>query len=358
MKRYGIATVCGLVMFGVLASVTIAQDDAPGKPPRGGGEGGLRGRPRRGEHGPRGRRGDPKERAERIYKAIVEKLKLEGDKLAQFRQAWETHQQAVINWHKEHGEELKALRGRPDKPDEGLTDEQRGILALRREKMQKLIESRGPLVENFVKQLGEFLTPEQVQTVRLMIQPPKIRGRFSLLMALPHLGLSEQQKGQVKTILTEAKVQVKEADKPGEKMKILRAAHERIIKEVLNDVQRRKLHALRERAGGRRGRGEGRRRPYGGVELTDEQKAKVQKIIEEERKKGQDGDVDPGQVRENVRKRINEEVLTEEQRKKVQDRRSEMGKRIEERRKEGPDRRGGERRRRRPPEEDGEGGDE
>ena len=61
------------------------------------------------------------------------------------------------------------------------------------------------------------------------------------------LGLTDDQKAQIKTIQDKAKADAEKADTQEAKMTIWKAAHEQITTKVLTEEQRKKLAEMREK---------------------------------------------------------------------------------------------------------------
>lgn len=125
------------------------------------------------------------------------------------------------------------------------------------------------------------------------------------------LGLSDAQKQQVEEIVRKARTDAQAANDPQAKRQIWQSAREQISKNVLNDQQRAKLAKLHQAGGG----GQPFIEALKQLNLTAEQKARVQEIMQQARSDAQKT-TDPQarrQALETGRKKIRTEVLTSEQ---------------------------------------------
>lgn len=118
------------------------------------------------------------------------------------------------------------------------------------------------------------------------------------------LNLTDQQKAQIKAILQQAHQDAQQAKDVQAKKAIYQAAAQKIKTDVLTDAQRQQLQEIRkEHQAGAAGAGKGLK----ALNLTDDQKAKIKAIMQEARQK------------------IHDQVLTDEQRKIVDQRRAARG---------------------------------
>lgn len=151
-----------------------------------------------------------------------------------------------------------------------LSEPQRRQLHRRREEFRKLMESRRPLVEEFIEKLDEALTDEQMARARKILRPrgpagggpwqgpgPEDRPEPRGLHALRDLDLTDEQAQQVRRILEETRQRAAEAD-PQDRRETLRDAVRRIHQDVLTPQQRLRLRRMH---GGPRERGPRGRRP-------------------------------------------------------------------------------------------------
>lgn len=273
MKKHLTAAIAAMLVLGFAASVTFARNGNP-----------------RGSKGPRDPRARERQRPEGELRQFIKELDLTAEKEAQVEQIFKTHRQAVANWASENADDVKELRERIAEAREAGENEKAKAA---REKLRKLFQSRAQLRKDLLEQLGEVLTDEQMKKVKTRFRP-RVLARHRILAAIRRLDLTEEQKAQIKEILDAARAEAKEAEGP--KAKIFEAAFKKIRTEVLTDEQRKKLAQMRKHF--RPGQG-----PFAGLDLTDEQRQEIRAIMEKARKK------------------IHDEVLTDEQREKLKRRR-------------------------------------
>ncbi len=316
MKKLVMGALALLVVGSLFVGPILAADeDAP------------RGRRMKGPRGDRGDRPNPKERLEKLVKA----LDLTPGQQEQFEQVMKTHHQAIQNWRKEHGEELKAAREAMKK---ARASKDREAIKAAREKFAEIFKTRKGLNENLLKQLGDVLNKEQLAKAKRMFRPHRRGPGERLAGALRRLGLDEKQQEQVKKIMSQARQDAKKAESREARRKIIKEAVESIKKNVLNEEQTKKFTEMQKRF-----RKHGRRRPFAGLDLTEDQQAKVKAIMKEAREKAQsaEGKDEKRTIIRNAFKKVHDEVLTDEQKTKAKARREEFMKRRGER----SDRRGG-----------------
>jgi len=271
---------------------------------------------------------------DQAYQRLVQALDLTAQQQTQVKQLFDTHKQAVQNWGNQHGEEIKALR---EQMAEAAKNRDRDKMTALREKMQQLTKDR-PSPRKLNEQILGVLTDEQKEKFKKMrlFQGPRGRapGRRARAILLT-LGLSDQQKQQVEKIFQTADADAKKIEDPRGKAAIQAKAVESVLNTVLTAEQKEKFQ--KAQAGGPQGgRGRG---PLSMIDLSDDQKAQVEKIMAAAREKMQGAEREQRRTiwRETMEK-IRNEVLTEAQREELKKKMAERGQR-------GGDR-GGQRRRR------------
>lgn len=164
----------------------------------------------------------------------------------------------------------------------------------------------------FEKIRKDVLTDEQRQKLE------KEKGRFELFGMLKGLNLTEDQKKQIAAIREETTKKLQDAKTPQERMTIVGDAIKQVSEKVLTADQRKQLEEFRKN---HPGPGQG---PFGGLgeklKLTDDQKAQIEKITKEAAESAKNA-TDPKDKREAFRaamKKIHDEVLTDEQRKQLE----------------------------------------
>jgi len=256
------------------------------------------------------------ERGKAMFEKLVKDLGLTEEQQEPVRQKLKAARDERKNYQQEHGEELKALRAEMRKArksgDEDAIKAAAAKMKTHREAMQQMRA-------NLETQLADVLTEEQMKKFKAIRagRGPRRRPGARLLGALRRLDLTEQQRGQVKKIMSEAKTKANEAESAADKHKIMAAAIKKIRDEVLTEAQRKKLADL----GDKPGRVGARGGMFKGLDLTDEQKKKIDAIRAEGRKKIQqadDAEAKRAAFRE-MREKIGA-VLTDQQREKLKKR--------------------------------------
>jgi Spy/CpxP family protein refolding chaperone len=173
------------------------------------------------------------------------------------------------------------------------------------QKMGELTRGRQKITEAFSKQLEDVLTPEQMVKARRLLglrPPPPPPDALRMLFALRGMDLTAEQKAKV--------------------AKILDGALKSIQGEVLSEEQRKQLEQF-ARTGGRSGRRNPREAMgalLGRLDLTDEQKKQVEAIQRETAEKARKAgsQEERRKLISGLQKRIYGEVLTDEQRARLQ----------------------------------------
>ncbi len=129
------------------------------------------------------------------------------------------------------------------------------------------------------------------------------------------LNLTEDQRSQIKAIRNETKKDLADATTDDEKAKLKKAEHEKIMS-VLTDEQKKTLSEHRKNVGGN---------PLIGLvkqlNLTDDQKAQIKQILQQAKQDAQAATDKSAkkQIMQDAFKKIRDTVLTDEQRKKLQE---------------------------------------
>ncbi len=192
-----------------------------------------------------------------------------------------------------------------------LTEEQREaakeIMSAAREQAKDVEDHqkrRGIMREAFGKIKQEVLTDEQREKLAKMREHGSRQSRPWAIFA--RLKLTDEQRGEMKEILDAAREKAKDVEDPQKRRGIMLEACGKVKQDVLTDEQREKLGKMwKHRAQGERRWGEGHgsadRGMFRSLDLTDEQREAIREIMEAAREK------------------ISNEVLTAEQRKKLQE---------------------------------------
>ena len=220
-----------------------------------------------------------KDRMEALLARIDKALDLSDEKLVQIEQVLRTQGQAMKNWHAEHADEMKALR---EAFAAARKAEDREKMKALGEKQRKLMAGMKEVREGLGKALGDVLTAEQLKKIMPLLNPQQDRRRPSpdglrqLLGALRRLNLTEDQRADVKKIMTGLKKAMEEAEGPEAKAKLSAGAAKEIMG-ILTDAQRKALEKMKQAGDG----GGQRPNPFAGLDLKDEQQASLKKIHED-----------------------------------------------------------------------------
>lgn len=210
-----------------------------------------------------------------MMEKLTQELSLTPDQVTALKPIFESHIQAMENWHKEHGQEATALR---EKIKSGAADD------ATKEQMQKLRAGRDEIEQSFLKQLGGVMTSDQLEKFK------KIRGQVEtadrIEMLAKQLGLTPDQQSQIQNIFDDAKTQAASAKDDAARMEIQKAAMDK-AKALLTPEQAKKMDELRgPGAGGPGGGG-----PFPMLQdipgLTDQQKSQIRAIADDLKKQAE-----------------------------------------------------------------------
>ncbi len=187
------------------------------------------------------RPGGEKPRGPEGIQKILADLNLTADQEAKVKGIMDTQRQAMENFRKEHGEELKSLETKLKAAREAKTEPDKADM----EAMKKLRDQQNDLRENLMKQLGEVLTKEQMEKFRENM--PKMGGAGGgPLAGLGQLDLTDAQKEKAKAIMEEARKTAEQATTPADKRAAMEAAIAKIKSEVLTPEQAKKLEEFQK----------------------------------------------------------------------------------------------------------------
>ena len=256
-----------------------------------------------------------------MLEGMKEELQLTAEQQTRIEQILEIHRQATRNWWNENEADVRALREDLKTAQEAKDEE---AIKAAEAKLRERIGTQGQQWRNLITELSEVLTQEQRDKARQLLQQHASSPSARLLLALRRLNLTKEQQAKAEQILRDARAEADKVQDPKEKAKkleqALKAAVEKIRKEVLTDKQREELAKLEQQMAQwqRRGRGDGRD-IFRGLDLSEEQKAKIAEMQKKARDEAAKAET-PDAGREIVRaanKKIIEEVLTDEQRQKL-----------------------------------------
>ncbi len=354
MKHLHLRHFVTLLVVGLLAASVFAQ---PGE-----GQG----------PGPR----EPGQRFEGIKDRLIQAVDATEEQQKQIEQILDTHAQAVKNWQAENKDKIKAAM---DKLKEARQADDKEALQAAREELKKVHQGRLELRETLKKQLAEVLSKEQMEKATQTLEPkrrmrgkmdgkdPKgprgmrgkmdgkgpqgrrgMRGKMKGKcpdgpcdmkgkkdgkgmprrpggqwgkgpgMGLGQLDLTDAQKEQIKGIMKDAHEQAKASKDQKAKREIMKTALKKVHDEVFTDAQRTKAKELRRK-----------HHPLAGI-ATDEQMDKAddimmaagEEIVKAKTPKERQA------ILKAARDKINNEVLTEEQRKKLDEQRKQRREKV------------------------------
>ena len=295
------------VMVGVmlLGAVALAEENAPGE--------------RKRQRTKAGRGGDRRQRMrergdfqKNTLERMTKNLDLTADQQKQIKQILDTHKQAVENWMKENGENLKSLREQFRKARKEKDTEAAKAL---RKKMAESTKGRRELRETMRKQIDAVLTDKQKAKAKTMMRQGRraVIGAHMVRRALGQVKLTDEQKAKIKKIVDETQASAGKVKSAKEKNELWQKALKTIKSDVLTKEQVKKF----EEAMLRMGRRYGRMRLGADLNLTDDQKAKAKKIRETYRDKIKNAK--PEERWELIKKMRGEleSILTDEQKAKA-----------------------------------------
>lgn len=286
-----------VALLGVLLVVSMAQAQQE-RPTR----------PGQGQRAPRQRR----QTIRAFYERALQQLNLEEVQKTQINEKLKTHQQEAANWQKQFGEEANRLREQLTKAREDNDEKALRELTAKR---AKLNSERSQLEEKLHGQVLDVIrAPEKKEGLVRQI----LRGRRGLSqagrvrLALLVVGVTSAQKDQAGKLLERAEAEAAKIQNRRERAAPLNKAVAEIKTKVLqNEAKAKKLDELLRSAAAGRGM-------LAALNLSAEQQKKVDEIMAEARK------AQPEERRNAMReamRKIREEVLTEEQRQQLSQRR-------------------------------------
>lgn len=241
-----------------------------------------------------------------MYERMVGQLNLEGAQQTRVKQMLQTHRQAVENWRKLHGEDLRSLQRQAAKAREER--DEKAVRRIRAE-MAKINRDQEKQRERLHAQILEVLKGEQKERfARLVLRSRRLLSPIGRVrLALLVVGLNRVQRGKADKIVAATEVASAKITGRRERTALLNKAVQEIkTKVLLDEAKGRKLDQLLR---------EGRGGAFARLNLSAEQQKKVNDIMAAVR------DAEPedrrAAWREAMRK-IREEVLTGEQREQLQ----------------------------------------
>ena len=292
----------------IAASAALAQDSPKVRPQRPAG-------------GPEGvRPGDRPERlAERpgpkpplLVEFSIDRLKevlgLTDDQVAQIKQLQNTHKQAMENLKKGLGEGPAPLRQELKKAIEAKDE---AAIKAAREKLAKAEQELRQLQEKLVADISALLTDEQKPKFRLFLErrDKVVSEARRIHAALAQLELTDVQRQSIRKIIADTEAAAVAAEGLPAKAKLWRKAIED-VKKILTAEQLKKFEAV--------GKNLQLAGVFAGLDLTEEQRTKVETIMGEVREKAKDASPEEQKkLMQQALRKIRAEVLTKEQAEKL-----------------------------------------
>ena len=290
-------------------------------------------------------------KADACERGGAERLGLTEEEGAKVRAIMGEAHEAMKAWREENAEAFKDLRERYKAAKEA--GDEAKLKELHAEK-EELTAGAKALHEQYEQKLSELLTDEQMAKLKKVMMSrrhgarrhhrARANRRDHLKMMGEKLGLTDEQKAQVKAILTDAHEQAKAAETREEKKTIFQAAKDKIHTEVLTAEQQAKAKECAEKHGGGKcgpgpegscgdkgdrecgdRAGRGRRRPdmrqmmAEKLGLTDEQQAEMKAITDAAAAQAEAAETREakGDIRKAAHEQIFNEVFTPEQQAKA-----------------------------------------
>ena len=213
------------------------------------------------------------EHLKNLFDKMVKELDLTAEQQTQIKQILDTHRQAMENWLKENGEDLKALR---EEFKKARKEGNKEALKTLHEKRVSLLKGRREMGEAMHKQVSAVLTDEQKKKFEKgrRVRHRAMAGPQMVLRALGQAGLSDEQEAKIKKIVAETKDAAGKVESPKEKGQLWQKAVKTIKSDVLTDEQAKKFEQSMLRMRRRRNQ----MRIASALNLTDEQKGKIKSI--------------------------------------------------------------------------------
>jgi len=246
------------------------------------------------------------------------------EQLPQIEQIFDTHRQAMKNWHNENRDKIKAAREKLRQARQG--DDEAARTAARKE-LRAINKGRRALREDLKKQLAQVLSEEQMKKVCDAIRPRggkgghfgkgsgKGKGHYGRKGHGPggylsQLKLTDEQQAKVKEIMKAACKDAQAAEDRHAKRTIFAKARKKVFDSVLRADQRKKVKELRRKD-----------HPLYGI-ATDKQIDRANKIMAKAHKAAAKAKTPEERRKINAaaREKVRKEVLTADQRKKLNER--------------------------------------
>jgi len=165
---------------------------------------------------------------------LVKEMGLTGDKAAKFRQLFGEYRQAITDWRNQNGSKAQDLRDQIRTATEAKAKELRGEL-------KKLMADQLAIRDKLLTQLGDILTPDQIEMVKDVV----VEWRARVWRILRDVNLTDDQKAKVHQILKSQPQDMESDNPPAQPGKAFQALMEKIVSgALLTDVQQKALAAM------------------------------------------------------------------------------------------------------------------
>ena len=169
---------------------------------------------------------------------LIKELALNEETATKVRALFDEYRQATRNWQQENGSKLRDLYRELGDARETKDDARVKDLT---EQIKKLQQERLVPRDNLLKQLGDILTPEQIEKVKDVV----IEWRAVLRMITRDMVLTDAQKTKLEEIIKTWREDTGEVTAERRPFANLRALFEKVVTEViLTDSQRQALAAM------------------------------------------------------------------------------------------------------------------
>ncbi|MGA2266213.1 MAG: hypothetical protein ABSH10_07275 [Phycisphaerae bacterium] len=169
---------------------------------------------------------------------LVKEMGLTGDKAAKFRQLFGEYRQAITDWRNQNGSKAQDLRDQIRTATEAKDEAKAKEL---RSELKKLMADQLAIRDKLLTQLGDILTPDQIEMVKDVV----VEWRARVWRILRDVNLTDDQKAKVHQILKSQPQDMESDNPPAQPGKAFQALMEKIVSgALLTDVQQKALAAM------------------------------------------------------------------------------------------------------------------
>lgn len=270
-----------------------------------------------------------------LRQRLIRAAQPNAEQLEKLETLIKTHGQEMRAWQQRYGTQFRSAR-RAVQQARRSGDEEATQAA--EKELREATEARKDIQDRFRKGLSEVLNEEQLARVDGALNQGRGRGPRGPTGMLEGLNLSEEQQQKARSIMAEAVAQARKTDDPEVKRALMEEALEKVKNTVLTEEQKKQFNELPGPAAGegpagrqgQRGRGQA---PAERLGLSEEQQAAAQKIMTEAREKASAAETreERWEIYREAMQKVNDEVLTDEQRQKAEQIRTEARNRMQQR---------------------------